>query len=108
LGEFLISDRRFPNFTMISTKRTAALIAAMSLLGTVAPAAFAQVSIPQTQSNNANQGPSIPIAIAGPGGTSTATSTPSISQGSCQNAAGADRGSNATVLQTAGFDIDCS
>ena len=27
---------------MISTKRTAALIAAMSLLGTVAPAAFAQ------------------------------------------------------------------
>ena len=28
---------------MITTKRTAALIAAMSLLGTVAPAAFAQV-----------------------------------------------------------------
>ena len=28
---------------MIATKRTAALVAAMSLLGTVAPAAFAQV-----------------------------------------------------------------
>jgi hypothetical protein len=42
LREFLISDTRFSVITMIATKRTAALITAMALLGTVAPAAFAQ------------------------------------------------------------------
>ncbi len=41
-GEFLISDTRFLNYHHDGTKRTAALITAMALLGTVAPAAFAQ------------------------------------------------------------------
>jgi hypothetical protein len=42
MGEFLISDTNFSIINMLSTKRTAAIIAAMALLGTVAPAAFAQ------------------------------------------------------------------
>ena len=80
----------------------------MSLLGAVTPAAFAQVGRGQFQSNNAHQGPSFPIAIAGPGGTATSTSTQTIDQGACLNGAGADRGSTANAFQTAGFDIDCS
>ena len=42
MGEFLISDTNFSIINMLSTKRTAAIIATMALLGTVAPAAFAQ------------------------------------------------------------------
>lgn len=90
------------------TTRIAALIAAVSLLGAVTPAAFAQVTETQIQTNLAIQGPSIPIAIAGPGGSASAASSQSIDQGACQNAAGADRGSIAAAFQIAGGDIDCS
>jgi uncharacterized membrane protein len=95
------------------TTRTAALITAMSLLGAVTPAAFAQVSIPQSQSNSAGV-TSIPIAIngGGPGSSANANSNTDIDQEACQNAAGADRGSLASAFQNSfnlvGDDIDCS
>jgi hypothetical protein len=47
---------RFIKFTMIGTKRTAALIATLSLLGTVVPAAFAQNTSVNTDDDLAVQG----------------------------------------------------
>jgi hypothetical protein len=96
------------------TTRTAALIAAMSLLGTVTPAAFAEVTIGQAQSNEVGDVISIPIAIGGSGDDSDADadSDVDVDQGACQSAAGADRGSLAisAIFSLARDDAetDCS
>jgi hypothetical protein len=91
--------------TMISPK-TAALVAAMSViatasvLGTLTPQAFAQVSITASQSNTASNTGTV-------SGTGNSLSQ-SIEQGACLIIAGADRGGTATAAQIAEGDIDCS
>jgi hypothetical protein len=87
------------------TTRTAALIAAMSLLGTVVPAAFAQLS-PLTNFNQNNEvSTEICPAISLFGSTSTSGCTTNQEQGNCQLNVGADRESTATGSLDSG---DCS
>ncbi|HEU4822920.1 MAG TPA: hypothetical protein VFS97_05800 [Nitrososphaeraceae archaeon] len=90
---------------MIATKRTAALIAAMSLLGAVTPAAFAQVG-PQLNFNlntetSANTCPATAIL----GSTASTSCNTNQEQGNCQLNVGADRESTATGSLDSG---DCS
>jgi hypothetical protein len=68
--------------TITTTTRTAA---AKSIPGAVTPVGFVQVGICQFQSNRASQGQSIPIAIAGSGGTAISNSTQAINQRACLN-----------------------
>jgi len=92
------------------TTRTAALLAAMSLVGAVTPAAFGQVDIAQDQTN-------VGVNVADIDGDDNEVNQ-EIEQGACLNAAGADDGSFAATIQAAiaagGDDseneasIDCS
>jgi len=92
------------------TTRTAALLAAMSLVGAVTPAAFGQVTIDQDQLNDAENS----AVIDGDDN----EVNQQIEQGACLNAAGADDDSTAIAAQLAlafgGDDseneasIDCS
>src|SRR5215208_6216662 len=85
--ELLIKDNMALVDTMITTKRTA-LIAAMSLLGTIAPAAFAQENnfsiddINQAQSNYAEQ-----YVSSGDYGYAEGTIVQNNEQGFCINVA---------------------
>jgi hypothetical protein len=95
--------------TMIATKMIA-MIAAMSVLGTVTPAAFADVFQSQIVINQATQN-NVPVAV-GDGATASDDNSQDIDQGACQNQAGADRGSAAVALQNVAGDdlddVDCS
>jgi hypothetical protein len=93
---------------MITTRTTTAALvaaAAMSLLGTVVPAAFAQVG-PLTNFNQNNEvSTEICPAISLFGSTSTSECTTNQEQGNCQLNVGADDESTATGTLDSG---DCS
>lgn len=92
---------------MITTTRTAALVAAaaMSLLGTVVPAAFAQVG-PQLNFNlNTETSTNTCPATAILGSDASASCETNQAQGNCQLNVGADRESTAEGTLDSG---DCS
>ena len=89
------------------TTRTAALVAAaaMSLFGTVVPAAFAQVGPQLNFNTNSQANTQICPAISLFGSTSTSGCSSNQEQGNCQLNVGADRESTAEGTLDGG---DCS
>ena len=91
---------------MIATKRTAALIAAaMSLLGAVTPAAFAQVGPLSNFNQNIELSNQVCPAIGIIGSSPSSACSTTQEQGNCQLNVGADRESSASGTLEGG---DCS
>jgi hypothetical protein len=102
---------------MITTKTTTAMVAAIALLGAVAPAAFAQVT--QTNTNTNTQTSTVTTGAISSGFLGTTSVSIGVSQeaGACQlglgadndvNEAGAGDASSETEITGSIVESDCS